>query len=420
MTVLIKQAIIADPSSPHFNQQLDIFIADGKIDSIAKNIDQTADQIIRAEGLHVSGGWIDVFAHFCDPGLEFRETIETGANAAAAGGFTTVFTLPNTQPTVHSKSQVEYILQNGKQTICNVLPIGAATKNAEGKELAEMYDMQASGAIAFGDGKNSLQNSGLLLKALQYVKAFDGVIVQLPSDQNIGGHGLMHEGIVSTQLGLPGKPAIAEELMIARDIELAKYTDSKIHFAGVSTAKGLAKIMAAKKEGLKVSCHISPAHVFFCDEDLKNYDSNLKLNPPLRSKEDMLALRAALLNGEIDCVASHHMPQNLDNKQCEFEYAHEGMIGLESCFAVLRSLGMPISVWMQMQKQAYAIFNLTQPNVEAGSAANLTLFAPDEEYVFDTSKIKSKSANSAFVDKKLKGKIVGVINHHKIQLNNAG
>jgi dihydroorotase len=420
MTVLIKQAIIADPSSPHFNQLLDIFIADGKIDSIAKNIDQTADQIIRGEGLHVSGGWIDVFAHFCDPGLEFRETIETGANAAAAGGFTTVFTLPNTQPTVHSKSQVEYILQNGKQTICNVLPIGAATKNAEGKELAEMYDMQASGAIAFGDGKNSLQNSGLLLKALQYVKAFDGVIVQLPSDQNIGGHGLMHEGIVSTQLGLPGKPAIAEELMIARDIELAKYTDSKIHFAGVSTAKGLAKIMAAKKEGLKVSCHISPAHVFFSDEDLKNYDSNLKLNPPLRSKEDMLALRAALLNGEIDCVASHHMPQNLDNKQCEFEYAHEGMIGLESCFGVLRSLGMPISVWMQMQKLAYTIFNLTQPNVEAGSVANLTLFAPDEEYVFDASKIKSKSANSAFVDKKLKGKIVGVINHHKIQLNNAG
>ncbi len=420
MTVLIQQAIIADSSSPHFNQQLDVFIADGKIDSIAKNIDRPADQIVRADGLHVSGGWIDVFAHFCDPGLEFRETIETGANAAAAGGFTTVFALPNTKPVVHSKSQVEYILQNGKQTVCNVLPVGAATKNAEGKELAEMYDMQASGAIAFGDGILCLQNSGLLLKALQYVKAFDGVIIQLPSDQHIGAHGLMHEGIVSTQLGLPGKPAIAEELMIGRDIELAKYTDSKIHFAGVSTAKGLTKIIAAKKEGLKVSCHISPAHVFFCDEDLKSYNSNLKLNPPLRSKEDMLALRAALLNGEIDCVASHHMPQNLDNKQCEFEYAHEGMIGLESCFAVLRSLGMGLNVWMQMQENAYRLFNLVQPSVKAGSAANLTLFTPDEEYVFEPSMIKSKSANTAFFNKKLKGKIVGVMNNQKIKLNHAG
>ena len=229
MKVLIKQATIVHTASPFNGQLKDIFIQDGMIQSIADKISEKADQVIEQEGLHVSIGWLDVFSQFCDPGYEYRETLETGAKAAAAGGFTDVLVLPNTNPVVHTKSQVEYIIQKSKGLVANIHPLGAVTKNAAGTELAEMYDMKQSGAVAFTDGINSIQSPGLLLKALQYVLAFDGIIVQVADDKTISPQGLINEGIISTQLGLPGKPAIAEEIMIARDIELLKYTGSKIH-----------------------------------------------------------------------------------------------------------------------------------------------------------------------------------------------
>src|SRR5215510_7481964 len=239
MKILIKQARVVDPSSPLNGQITDIFIDKGKITRIGKNISDKADKTVEAEGLHVSPGWMDIFANFADPGYEFKETLETGAAAAAAGGFTDVMVIPNTNPCIHNKSNVEYIVQKSKTLPVNVHPIGAITKNTEGKELAEMYDMKASGAIAFGDGLNSVQSAGLLLKALQYVKAFNGTIVQLPDDKSINPHGLMNEGIVSTRSGLPGKPAMAEELIVARDVELAKYSDSKLHFTGISTKRSV-------------------------------------------------------------------------------------------------------------------------------------------------------------------------------------
>jgi dihydroorotase len=262
MNLLLRQAKIIDPSSPFHQQQADIFIQDGILKTISPKLDITADKIIEAEGLFVSPGWLDVFAHFPDPGFEYKESLQTGANAAAAGGYTDVLLIPNTAPVVHNKSAVEYIVQRSKSFPVNLHPIAAVTKNAEGKELAEMYDMHDSGAIAFGDGNCSIQSSGILLKALQYLRAIDKVLIQLPDDRSISATGLMNEGIISTQLGLPGKPAIAEELMIARDIELAKYTESKIHFTGISTAKSVELIQRAKAEGIRVTCSVTPYHLF--------------------------------------------------------------------------------------------------------------------------------------------------------------
>lgn len=258
MKILIKQASIVDPSSPFNGQTADIFIENGIITRIGSSLTEKADKEIVVPGLHVSPGWVDVFANFADPGYEFKETLETGTAAAAAGGYTDVFVIPNTNPCIHNKSNVEYIVQKSKSFAVNIHPIGAITKNTEGKELAEMYDMKASGAVAFSDGINSVQSAGLLVKALQYIKPFDGILIQVPDDKSINPHGLMNEGIISTQLGLPGKPAMAEELIVARDIKLTRYADSKLHFTAVSSKKSLEYIKRGKDSGAAVSCSVTP------------------------------------------------------------------------------------------------------------------------------------------------------------------
>ena len=418
MKVLIKQATIISPSSPFNGKVKDILVNEGVIQSISNNISENSDKFIDVPGLFVSIGWVDVFAHFCDPGLEYKETMESGARAAAAGGFTDVMILPDTLPVVDSKTQIEYIVQKAKSLSVHIHPIGAVTKNTDGKELAEMYDMRQSGAIAFGDGTHSIQNAGLLLKALQYVRSFDGTIIQIPDDRSIGTNGLMNEGIISTQLGLPGKPAIAEELMVARDIKLAGYTESKIHFTGISTAKSLDHIKKAKEAGIQVTCSVTPYHLYFCDEDLQGYDTNLKVNPPLRTKEDRTALQRALADGIIDCIASHHLPQNTDNKICEFEHAKIGMTGLETMMGVLFSIGLPVAAFVNMQTvNTRNIFGLNLPQITEGAGACLTLFTAEPEYAFEESMIRSKSKNTPFIGKKMKGKIVGIINGHKMELN---
>lgn len=418
MKVLIKKAAIISPSSPLNGQTKDIFITGSKISKIADDITDKADQIVEQQGLCVSAGWMDMFADFGDPGFEQKESIDTGALAAAAGGFTDVMLIPNSNPVVDNKAQVEYIVQKAKQAPVHIHPCGAVSKRTEGRELSEMYDMHQSGALAFGDGIHPLQNSGILLKALQYVKSFNGTVIQVPDDTSIGANGLMNEGLISTQMGLPGKPAMAEELMVARDIKLARYADSKLHFTGVSSPKSLEYIKRAKEGGIKVSCSITPYQVFFCDEDLQQYDTNLKLNPPLRNRADMMALRKALLDGSIDCIASHHLPQHSDNKACEFEYAKAGMIGLETMFAVLTTLGLPVQDFVQMQTiNVRNIFGLPVPEIKERETASLTLFIPDAEFVFDEKMIRSKSKNSPFTRKKLKGQVAGIINKGQVHLN---
>lgn len=418
MTILIHQAKITHPGFPLHGQKKDILISGGVISRIADEIKEKADTVIEQEGLAISPGWVDIFAHFCDPGYEFKETLQSGANAAAAGGYTHVLVLPNTNPVVHSKSQVEYIKEKSRLLPVNIHPIGAITKNTEGKELAEMYDMYANGAIAFGDGVNAVQSAGVLLKALQYVKSFDGVLIQIPQDKSIGTHGLMNEGIVSTRLGLPGKPAIAEEMMVARDIDLVDYTSSKLHFTGVSTYQSVEKIKQAKDRGLQVSCSVTPYQLVFSDEDLMNYDTNLKLNPPLRTPENRKDLLNALNNGWVDCIASHHFPQEWDSKTCEFEYAGYGMTGLETAFGVAGAAGISSEKWVELCSiNPRKIFGLPEADIHEGRPAELTLFLPDATYTFDEKQVRSKSKNSAFIGKELKGRIVGIVNGEKVFLN---
>jgi dihydroorotase len=420
MKVLVQQAHIIDPSSSYHDTINDIFIDAGYITAIAPSIEQQADSTISGENLYVSPGWLDIFANFGDPGYEFKETLDTGAAAAAAGGFTDVLVIPNTKPVIDTKSQVEYIRRKSESLPVRIYPIGAISKNTEGKDLAEMYDMLASGAVAFSDGLHSVQSAGILLKALQYVKAFNGVIIQIPDDKSIGTNGLMHEGIVSTRLGLPGKPMMAEELLVARDIKLARYAGSKLHFTGITSPKSLEYIKRAKDAGIQVTCSVTPFHLFFSDEDLINYDTNLKVYPPLRSKPDVNELRKAVADGTVDCIATHHMPHEYDSKVLEFEYAKNGMIGLETCYAVLKTVLPDVSEtrWVELLSiNPRRIFGLPQPVVTTDQQAILTVYNPELTHNIALSDFRSKSKNSAFIGNTLKGAVKGIIRKDHIFLN---
>ena len=419
MKVLLKQAHILDSNSPFNGQKKDILIFDGIIIKISDNIPEQADELIINDNLHVSTGWMDIFSDFADPGHEHRETIFSGAAAAAAGGFTDVMLMPNTNPVIGTKAQVTYIKSKGAKLPVNIHPIACITKNAEGKELAEMYDLYASGALAFSDGSSPVQSPGVLLKALQYTKAVNATIIQLPEDKSISKGGLMNEGIVSTQLGLPGKPAIAEELMIARDIELVRYTGSRLHVTGISTAKSITLLKEARQQGLPITCSATPYHCWFCDEDLVGYDSNLKVNPPLRTRNDMMAVRNAVADNTINCIASHHLPLHWDDKNCEFEYALPGMAGLETVFGAMNSITKNLSRLVeQLSVTPRQIFGLPIPVINEAEPACLTLFDPDKTYTFEESMIRSSSRNYAFTGKMLRGKVIGIVNNGKIVINN--
>ena len=420
MKILIKQARIIDPSSPHNGQIADIFIENGLISQIGGQLNPDADQVVSLEGLCVSPGWVDVFASFADPGFEYKETLETGANAAAAGGYTDVLIIPNTNPVLHNKAAVEYVVHKGQHLPVTIHPIGAITRNTEGKELAEMYDMKWSGAVAFSDGVNCVQSAGLLVKALQYVKAFDGIIIQVPDDKSVNPPGLINEGVVSTQLGLPGKPAMAEELVVERDINLAEYTSSKIHLTGISTKKSADYVQKGKENNIAVTCSVTPYHLFYTDEDMTSYNTHLKVNPPLRTAEDRAALREAVLNGTVDCLATHHLPHEIDSKVIEFEYAKFGMTGLQTAYAVLNTAVAGISTERCVELLAVnprSIFSLEPASITEGQKAKITLFQPATTWTFTADMIRSKSANTPFIGQTFTGKVTGIINGDRITLS---
>ncbi len=417
MHILLKNVRILAPSSPFHGQQKDISIHNGIIQQVADHLEDSHATVISGKNLHVSAGWVDIFSHFSDPGQEHKEDLYSGIQAAAKGGYATVMVVPNTQPALHTKAQIEYVISKTRHSAVSVLPIGAATKNLEGTGLAEMYEMKQAGAVAFSDGWKPIQSPGLLLKALQYIKAFNGTLIQLPDDQSVSAHGLMNEGIYSTQLGMPGKPALAEELIVQRDIELAKYTDSHLHITGITTRKSVEMIAAAKAQGIKITCSVTPYHLSLTDASLINYDTNLKVNPPLRGADDVKALQEAVKNGIIDCFATHHLPQDWDAKILEFEYAKNGMIGLESTFGVLRKHlpEVPLDQLLTMlTDNPRKIFGLQQPSLQEGAVANLTVFNPDEEWTFTEADIASRSKNSAYIGAALKGRAVAVVNNGQV------
>ncbi len=418
MTILVRKATIKDINSSHNNQQRDVLISNGVIVEIEENIQKQADKILEAEGQLLSPGWVDMFVTGNDPGFEFKDDLTTTSKSAAKGGFTHVFLTPNTQPVVQNKSSVQYV--SGKKTDYPVQlhPIGAITKNTEGKELTEMVEMKLAGAVAFGDGKKSVQSAGLLIKALQYVKAFDGIVIQIPDDQSVAPHGLMNEGVISTQVGLPGKPALAEEIMIARDIELARYTNSKLHITGITLAKSVEMIKKAKSEGLNITCSTTMHHLVFTENELlKGYNTNFKLNPPLRSENDRLALVEGVKNGTIDCISSHHTPQNKDAKVCEFEYAGYGVIGLQAAFGVLNGVGLNIDQILEaICYKPKQIFQL-ESKIEVGAKADLTLFDLTTSYLLTKETLASKSENSPYLGQTLTGKVIATIQQDKLHIN---
>lgn len=419
MNLLIKKAKIVDPLSSYNGKTVDILIESGRIQEIKKNISAKGMQVFELPNLHLSPGWVDLFADFCDPGYEYRETLETGSQAAAAGGYTDVCIVPNTKPSLDQKSSIEYLITKAANLPVTIHPIGAITKQTEGKDLAEMYDMKASGAIAFSDGSNTVQSSGVLLKALQYIKSFDGLIIQIPDDKTISPKGLMNEGIMSVQLGMQSRPTIAEEILVNRDINLAAYTDSNLHLTGVSTQGSLKLVQAAKQKKLKVTCSITPQHVVFSDEDLSTYDTHLKINPPLRTKREIKHLQNAVKNGIVDCIASHHQPKNIDEKLVEFEYAKFGVISLQTTYASINTAILGISqekIVELLSINPRRILKLTQATIEKGNIASLTLFNPYTKWKVEQEKIFSKSKNSPYIGMELMGKPIGIFHKNKLSV----
>jgi len=407
MSVLIKSAKIIDPSSIHNGEVVDLFIRDGKIVRIGKDLQEKASEIIKGKDLAISPGWVDLLADYCEPGYEYKETLESGMNAAAAGGFTDVLLAPNTQPTVSTKSVVEFIQKKAAGHEVDIHVVGAVSKNIEGKDLAEMMDMHHSGAIAFSDGWYPVQDAGLMVKALEYVKAFNGIIIQIPIQASLSKGGLMNESETSLRLGMSGIPAMAESLMVHRDIELLRYSGSKIHFSGVSTPDALKLIKAAKKEGLAVSCSVTPYHLLFSDENLVGYDSVFKVAPPLRTEAERKLLVKFLEDGTIDCISTHHRSQDWDGKTKEFEYAEYGMIGQETCFPMLVAAAPKITSerWVELLSlNPRKIFNLPQVNIQENEIAKLTVFEKDLKWIYTKDSKKSLGINSPFLNKELMGK----------------
>lgn len=422
MNIFLRAVTIIDPNSPYHLKTKDIFIENGKVASIGKK-PNTKSKIEELDGkdLMISPGWFDMYAHFCDPGYEYKEDLKSGAKAAAAGGFTGVAVLPDTLPSVHSKSEVEYVKNKTKGSIIDVLPVGAVTRQCEGKELAEIYDMYKSGAVGFSDAEHPVMNSGVMMRALLYVKQFNGVIFSHPDDESVSHGGSMNEGIASTHLGLKGMPSIAEELLVVRDIYLAEYTGSRVHFSCISTKRSVELIREAKKRGVKVTAGVNSVNLLFDDSELKEFNSNFKINPPLRTKDDIKALKAGLKDRTIDVIVSGHQPQNTELKEVEYEYARFGIINLQTSFAVantvLNKILTPEQLIDKLSIQPRKILNLTIPMVKEGEEANFTIFNPDAEWKLTTKEIKSKSQNTPLIGKALVGKPVAVINNNQFQRN---
>ena len=416
MKLILREAKIIDPKSEFHNQVLDILIVDGVIEKIGaklKNPDSAEE--INLENLHVSQGWFDSSVSFGEPGYEDRETIKNGLAVAAKSGFTAVALQPNSEPVIDNQSQVNFVKSKSANAATELFPIGALTKNSDGKDLAELFDMKNAGAIAFGDYNKNLENANLLKIALQYTQDFDGLVIAFAQDSNVKGSGVANEGIVSTRLGLKGIPGLAEELAVARNLFILEYTGGKLHIPTISTARSVQLIKEAKAKGLQVTCSVAIHHLILTDEKLDGFDTRYKVAPPLRNESDRKALIKGVKDGIIDMITSDHNPIDIEHKKMEFDLAKNGTIGLESAFGSLLTV-LPLEIIIDKLTLGKSIFGIENSTIKEGSKANFTLFTPEGNSIFTKENILSKSKNSAFLGIKLKGKVYGIYNQNQLIL----
>jgi dihydroorotase len=417
MNVLIKSATIIDSRSDFHNKTQDILIEKGVITNISTKIKNSKNyKEITLDNLYVSQGWFDSSVSFGEPGFEERETINNGLKTAAKSGFTAVAVNANTNPVLDTNSDIAFLKSKASSNAVDILPIGALTKNSDGKDLAELYDMKNAGAIAFGDYQKPISNPNLMKIALQYASNFDALVCSFPQENKIAGNGVMNEHVTSTTIGLKGIPALAEELQVARDLFLLEYTEGKLHIPTISTTKSIELIRAAKKKKLDVSCSVAIHNLIFSDEQLSDFDTKYKVSPPLRTQTDIDALIGGLKDGTIDMVTCDHNPLDIEQKKVEFDFATTGTIGLESAFGALHSI-FSTKTTIKLLTKGKERFNVTNnQTISIGNKVNITLFNPDIDYSFSKKDILSKSKNTIFENHPLKGKAYGIISNGKVIL----
>ncbi len=417
MNLLVKGITIADPNSEFNQQKVDVRIEQGKITDIKKNLSVLKNEaIFESSGAILSPGFFDLNCLIGDPGLETKEDIETGTAAAKAGGFTGLAVMPNTKPPVQSKGEVEYILNRAKNNLVDVFPIGAISRDLEGKELAELFDMKNTGAIAFSDGSKAISDDGFVSRALQYCLGFGGLLMLYPENKSIAGKAQVNESQNNVLLGMKGAPALAEEMQISRDIFLATYHDAPIHISNISTAGAVALIRKAKKDGVKVTCDVAAHQLVFTEDLLNDFNSNYKVKPPLRGKSDVKALITGIKDGTIDAISSQHRPHEIEFKDVEFEIAAYGIIALQTVLPLLLQVGLePSLIAEKLAINPRNILKLVVPTIKKGVAANFVIYHPTKQWAYNLGSNASKSNNSPLMGKTLTGKVELVYNNNQLQ-----
>jgi len=407
----------------------DLLIVDGRIERIGVTLSSDKSyEVIDLKNKIIAPGFIDMHVHLREPGYEHKETIETGCASAAAGGFTAVCCMPNTNPAIDEESVARYVQEEGRRAtggLVDVYPIAAASKGRKGEELSPMAELAKAGAVAFSDDGSPIANAELMRRIFEYSSMYNLPIIQHAEEPTMTKNGLMNEGLVSTCLGMPGIPTIAEELMIERDIVLLRYIPrAKYHIAHISTTGSIECVRSAKAEKLNITCEATPHHFTLTDEAVRSFDTNLKMNPPLRTKEDMLAIKEALRDGIIDVIASDHAPHTIDEKEVEFAQAPFGIVGLETAIGLsmtelVNQKYLSLSQLIEkMSVNPRRILSLPTINIQEGEMANLTLIDPAIDWKVDINLFKSKSKNSPFHGRVLKGRAIGIINNGKAYFAN--
>ncbi len=390
-----------------------VYVGNGVIKAIQKGGGKLrAKETIDAKGKIVVPGLIDMHTHLREPGREDEETIYTGSCAAVAGGFTSICCMPNTQPPIDNQETVKFVYQKAKEAKCKIYCIGCATKEQKGEELTEMHDLVQAGVVAISDDGLPVGNSQVMRNALEYSKMFNLPVISHCEDLNLSADGVMHEGFISTELGMCGIPSVAEEAMIARDVKLAEYTGAKLHVAHVSTEGSVELIRQAKKRGVRVTCEATPHHFTLTHEIIRTFDTNAKVNPPLRTQKDVDAVKMGLKDGTIDCIATDHAPHSIEEKEVEFDFAPFGLVGLETALGLIVTelIDKKVLSWPQaiakLTMNPAKILQLEAGSLRVNAPADITILDPKASWTVDPSKFHSKSKNSPFGGRRLRGVVV--------------